>query len=339
MGVLPRTGLSIRRMIFHIVGPNPSDFKLLPHFAPGDFEQFFVDRLLENDTGNHFMFRPDSSVLASLRTIREKPKMFEDESKSLATSFHDAHIGSASAGAFMLLDIAAGDNEFFALIKYDHQDVLHHHTKKGADGSDEVVMNRIRDTFVQDKQALKKCAITGAGDRGKRAVSIVDRSAYKNRGITQYFDRFLKVTRRHNSGEMTTHLQEALAIIAEKNRDSLRPQHQRGPRSAAYKALRNLDGFDSEAFDAVLASLFGETVFETNIPSRFGKELENRHIDGDSFEIDRSQLVMPSGRIVRTAEGVTVRYDKKRAGNRVKVDSKEGRIVISSASIEEFDAI
>jgi hypothetical protein len=73
MGLLDQVlldGISIQRMIFHVVGPTDEDFQLMDEIDASGFESFFLARIRETNVGNRFNFiGPDSGVCPSLQSI------------------------------------------------------------------------------------------------------------------------------------------------------------------------------------------------------------------------------------------------------------------------------
>lgn len=71
MGLLDQElldGITIQRMIFHVVGPTDEDFQLMDEIDASGFESFFLARIRETNVGNRFNFiGPDAGVCPSLR--------------------------------------------------------------------------------------------------------------------------------------------------------------------------------------------------------------------------------------------------------------------------------
>lgn len=64
------SGISIQRMIFHIVGPADEDFQLMDEIDAAGFESFFLARIRETNIGNRFNFiGEDAGVRPSVRSV------------------------------------------------------------------------------------------------------------------------------------------------------------------------------------------------------------------------------------------------------------------------------
>ena len=110
--------LQLHRLVFHVVGPNDDELRILPEIEPAQFAGLFLARLRESDSGNVFRFKGESETLSDLRGIHDDEATFVEGSERMAHRFQDLHSGRTSRGVFMVMHIAAGDERFFALVKY-----------------------------------------------------------------------------------------------------------------------------------------------------------------------------------------------------------------------------
>lgn len=334
-----RDDLVLRRLIFHVVGPAEDALRILPEIDAQEFADFFLDRLRESDSGNMFRFNPDSDTLRDLQTIHRAGVQFVPRSESLTRRFQSYHTGQTSPGVFMLMHLAAGEERFFALVKYDHEEVLHYEVRNRRGDDARVVIERLRDTFVQSKQALQKCAIVRMVERGEdHDVSVVDRSTGGNRGITRYFQNFLGVSRLFDSSELTERLQSALVKTAEAHREDMPEDRARSIRRTVRESLARLDGFDEERFPAVVADVFGAQEPDSPIVQTFRDQLSRSGIGTESFEIDRDAFPDNPKRRVKTVEGIEITFPDDQRGN-VDISADGRRITITTQGIEENDDI
>ncbi len=59
-------GISIQRMIFHVVGPEDDDLQLMDEVDASGFENFFLARIRETNVGNRFTFIGEDDRRGSL---------------------------------------------------------------------------------------------------------------------------------------------------------------------------------------------------------------------------------------------------------------------------------
>src|SRR4051812_22766893 len=116
MGLLDQAvldGISIQRMIFHVVGPDDSDLQLMDEIDATGFEDFFLDRIRETNIGNRFVFiGEETGVRPSLRSISEDGNKFLQLTKELTEVFQNGHKGApaSSRGAFIVAQLDGLDS-------------------------------------------------------------------------------------------------------------------------------------------------------------------------------------------------------------------------------------
>ncbi len=121
--------LVINKMIFHVVGKNLEAPTLLKEIKPVQHVDFFLERIKSSLKGNLFTFLENSNTERILRIIRDKAdaeaNCFTEQSKLLASDFQSHHSsGNTSMGCFFLFELVSDKEKFYAIIKYDNEDVV-----------------------------------------------------------------------------------------------------------------------------------------------------------------------------------------------------------------------
>lgn len=333
-----RNRLELRRLIFHVVGPGSDALRMLPEIAVDDFAEFFLDRLRENDSGNQFRFRKKSQTLADLREIQCDDGEFVTRSEDLARRFQELHTKLTSAGVFMLMHVVAQRATFFALVKYDHEEVLHYMVEERRGTAAKVIVERLRDTFVRSRDALQKCAIARMTQTGQPQLNVVDRSVSGNWNVTKYFKDFLGVERIRNEAELTDVVCKALEATAVRHRDDVPKDRRPSVRRTVYRALRDTKAFDENTREGILSGIFGPLDEDAAPRKTFERELERQDATTESFAIDHDAVPTPERKRIRTKEGIEITYPTTHESN-VNISSNGRRISITTEGIEEDDDI
>ena len=100
--------LTIKRMIFHVVGGELEIPVLLSEISPPEHVDFFLERIKSALSGNMFRFTELSNTERILRLIRNNAdtdaSCFTEQSTFLANDFQSHHhTKNASMGVFFLL--------------------------------------------------------------------------------------------------------------------------------------------------------------------------------------------------------------------------------------------
>ncbi len=200
-------GMRIDRMVFHLVGPRPSDFVRLEAMDPGRFAAFFIDRIRSVNSGAEYLFSDASATRERLHRIAEDPSLFQEESEKLAEDFQHKHGGGTAAGAFLVFILSAGGSQFFALLKYDDETVLTYDVEEGDDGRKRVTLDALERTFVQNNNALQKSALIRLTDAGGD-LTVFDRQNPQK--VARYFEGFLDARRVHDDADLTEKLVQVI---------------------------------------------------------------------------------------------------------------------------------
>jgi hypothetical protein len=317
MGLLDQTlldGLTIQRMIFHVVGPTDEDFQLMDEIDASGFESFFLDRIRETNVGNRFDFiGPDVGVCPSLRSIANDSSKFVERTKQLAESFQAGHKGAplSSRGAFIIAQLAGLPVSAFALIKFDDQTVLRYQQTQKADGGVRAKVTEVDNTFIEDRKAMQKSALivlSQNNDGGELAV--YDRVNRLN--VSEYFKTFLGVKRMYTSTDATGRLVDALVTSVQKFKTSMPEPIKRNWRKNLHDAVQARDTIEpGEDLNVFGSQVFGAFWQDESFRREVDRSLHQKRISGEMIEIDKERIKPPPMRRLRTRENVLIIYPKQ----------------------------
>lgn len=330
--------LHVEDLIFHVVGSEDSDLVLMDEVVATGAEvehvPWFLDRLRSANGGNVFDFVKPSLVLNALSSVQATPSTFVAQSRELATAFQTAHTGATVKGVLLLLRLSSMGKPLHALLKYDHEEVLHYLTAE-AQGRRRATLSRVLNTLVKDPSAIQKaCIVRLTPEGGEMAVR--DRS--NRRDISHYFRAFLGVKRRHTPESLTRKVVEAAKSAVGKHLQEFGPDVARNLNQRLYDAVQATQGFDPEDTIPFLTAAVGPLPDGSKLPQSFRKELEKARVDEEAFEFDKAAVTRPRRRLMVTQEGIRISYLAQDA-NLIKQEEREGRtvITINSARVTEHD--
>lgn len=325
----------IDRMIFHVVGPEEANLMLLEEIEPGDHAAFFVDRVRSAANGVMFDFVKASPVLAALRAIEADADSFAPQTKELATLFNTMHSGAASMGVFLVFLLSVGGERLYAIIKYDHEEVLSYTIKEEKDVR-RALIAALTSTFVRSPDALQKAAIIRLTPTGGE-LSVRDRMAPSK--ITRYFVGFLGAQRRFEADQLTSTLSDIAKKTARKHAATLGTSVMSQLNRRVYEAVQAQTGFDPANREPFLAAVFGPLGEDSPVRATFDKELRNSRIENEVFDFDRQALPRPRRRHMVTDEGIEVIYDRQfeELVRRENLPGGGQRIVIETGGIRVED--
>ncbi|ARW11751.1 nucleoid-associated protein [Acetobacter ascendens] len=298
--------LSIERMIFHVVGVNGNQLTLLDEVDPGNHAGFFIDRLRSTNGGTMFDFFPASGVYNALNDINSDEEHFVAKSCQLAELFNAGHSGNTKAGVFLLFILSALGQRFYALVKYDDEQVLSYKIQEAAGGRKKALIEALQRTFVRSPDALQKSALIRLHSTGGE-LCVRDRVSPKN--ISRYFVAFLGAKRRFNEAELTEKLSQVTKEVARKNKTILPIDVIRDLNRRVYNAIQNLSGFSPADKEAFLAAVFGALNEDSKIRTDFDRVLKRERMEDEAFEFDRNAIVQPKKKHIVTTEGIEVIWD------------------------------
>lgn len=318
-------GLTIARMIFHVVGPDADKMVLLEETDPSPFADFFLARLKSTNGGLMFNFADGSPLEAALRRVNLDQDVFEAETKSLATQFQNQHSGATSEGAFMIFVLESLGQTYFALVKYDHESVLTYAIQQTATGKKAAIAES-HETFVKSADALQKSVLIKLDDLGGE-LCVRDRAAPAK--VSKYFQGFLGANRRYQPEMLTTTLCKIARDVAKKHSEMLGPSVMNDLNKRVYEYVQNTVGFDPANKEPFLAAVYGALPAESPIRLAFDRELKNLRIESEAFEFHKASVPRPAKRKLITTEGIEVIWDRNYEDNVRQTLMEDGRIHIT----------
>ncbi len=286
--------LTIRRMAFHLVGPEDGDLVLLRAIAPGPFERFFLDRIISVNAGRPYIFSDASSTRERLGRIVADSEVFQTESEQLAKDFQRGHSGkNASVGAFLVFQLVCNGETTFALLKYDDETVLSYAFEEDDQGRKVVSLASIERTFVQNRDALQKSALIRLGeDRGGNLVVLDRRNQQK---VARYFESFLAADRVHDDADLTATLVKVTRELIRKNKDLVPPDVFRNSTRRTFEAAAAGGAIDADRQKAFLDTVVGQTLPDDHpLVVKFASALRAARIDGAPVTLNAEKVRPPS---------------------------------------------
>lgn len=317
--------LKIERFIFHVVGvktEDPPRYLREINLQTFELQDFFLNLVKATLKGSTYKFTEESETRKRLRTILANRKEFEPKSRELALDFHSRHSGATIPGLFILVLLRVGSARFFAVLKYDRQDVVEFEVET----SDEVILRMLENTIVEYPDALQKSAlIQMTGDEPK--IVLIDRKSTAK--PAEYFLRFLGVTRSQSEEDMTTSLLTIAKKIAIEHRDQLPDDIVINIPKRCYDYITTQEAFNEEQF---LTSICGPIAGNSPIRETYSALLEDKEIKDQTFVLQRDAAREPKKKRLRTAEGVRIIYDddeNSASARSVKFKSENGSTIIT----------
>lgn len=328
-------GLSVSRMIFHVVGPDQKKMVLLEEAEPGPFADFFLARIRSTNGGIMFDFADGSPLELSLRKVEADAHQFVAETKGLATQFQIQHSANASAGVFMVFVLQTMDERFYALVKYDHETVLSYEIEDTPEGH-KAAIAELHDTFVKAPEALQKSALIRLKEDGGE-LCIRDRASPSK--VSKYFQAFLGARRRFEAAQLTTTLCGIAKKVALKNSELLGTAVMSNLTHRIYDFVQNTQSFDPSQKEPFLVAVFGSLVEDSPVRADFDRELKTARIESETFDFHKASFPRPAKRRLVTAEGIELIWDRQFEDKIIREPQPDGRlrIIIETGSIRSED--
>ncbi|NOJ41566.1 nucleoid-associated protein [Bradyrhizobium australiense] len=315
MGLLDQEvldGITIQRMIFHVVGPANEDFQLMDEIDASGFEQFFLDRIRETNVGNRFSFiGAEAGVCPSLRSVWKDGAKFVQRSKELTELFQNGHKGApmSSRGAFIVAQLGGLSVAAFALIKFDDQKVLRYQQVTNKDGLVRAKVTEVDNTFIEDRKAMQKSALIILNSDGGD-LAVYDRANKRN--ITEYFKTFLGVKRLWTPSDATERLMKAFSASALAHKQSMPDDVKRNWRRNLHIATQSRESIEpGEDLNVFGAQVFGPFWADEGFRKEVDRALHRNRISGEVIEIERSLIKPPQVRRLRTRENILIVYPQQ----------------------------
>jgi hypothetical protein len=328
--------LSIKRMIFHVVGKSLDEPILLEEISPPQHTDFFLERVKSSLRGNLFEFRDLSSTERAIRSIVADPANFAQITRELAADFQSRHSNSTSVGVFFVFELSIGaDQSIFALIKYDNEDVVRYMLNNN-EGLQVPKLERFQESFVRKAEAMQKIALVRLNGQKGGLIAVRDRSNAAH--ISDYFEGFLQARRVNSPDDLSEKLVSALKDTFKEHKDLLPEEVAKSGVNRIYEVLRQGGHtFDPDDCEPLLTAVFGKMPENSKLRRTFSRKLKSYGVSEETFEINPEKIQTPRRRLIETQEGVEIRYDD---GKRPQIKEREdGRreIVIVTAGIRRDD--
>ncbi|NII10983.1 nucleoid-associated protein [Oleiagrimonas sp. C23AA] len=314
-----KDALRIKAMSLHVVGNE--EFAPEPELDEIAHEEFFLERIVENDADAIFSFTELSDVKSVIEKIIEDNLAFEAGAQRLAHDFAKAHVATSKEGAFFVIDLDTDDgSRFFCLIKYDYSEAVERHEVDG-----KTSLRKIIQAFVTDKKAVQKICLIRVKD-GTVSTDVAARDRMKAAPeLSDYFYKFLGVARERTDAQLTTAVLDVARRVLHEFKAHL------GDRSVAIAmaevegALRLRETVDVDAMGEILLGVLGRPEDEkvhSSIERSIDRKFESAKLHGIGFKPDPAALATPKSVKLETEEGVVIKYSQ-RAGEALVIRAKK----------------
>lgn len=320
--------LRVTRMIIHLVGRPDEPFERQPEIEVQQ-EGFFRARIVAEAGDGVHSFVEDSPIKPILERMARGETGFEEGGQALAHRFWEMHVRQSVSGAFFVLELRSGDPDtvLYALIKYDYREAVE---LAHADGRS--VLRAIVQAFVKERKAVQKFFLARVrGGEAELMVSASDRMR-EAPDLTDYFERYLGVTRDRSNDELSRKLNEALRRACEELKEHLPNQDVGAAIARAKVALQaRATVRNDDVVDAILhaANRPEDEQVRARIDSVARRRLKQQRLQDVEFRPNRRTLQVQPRRIVRTAEEVRLEFPAEELGNTVIRDDGPNGVVFT----------
>jgi hypothetical protein len=320
--------LRVTRMIIHLVGRPDEPFEPQAEIEVQQ-EGFFRARIVAEAGDGVHSFEDASPIKPILERMARGETGFEEGAQALAHRFWEMHVRQSVSGAFFVLELRSNDPDaiLYALIKYDYREAVELAQAEGRS-----VLRAIVQAFVKERKAVQKFFLVRV--RGGVAEAMVCASDRMKEApdLTDYFERYLGVTRSRSNEELSSKLNEALRRSCEELRDDL-PNQDVG--SAVARAKIALQGRATVTNDDVVDAIFhaadrpADERVHARIEAVTRRRLKHQNLQDVEFRPDRRTLQVQPRRIVRTAEEVRLEFPAEELGNTVIREDRPDGVVFT----------
>lgn len=325
--------LKVERMVFHLVGPDPSHFVRLEEVKPVRFTDFFIERIRSIGGGLRYEFTDASATQTRLARIANDDSVFQDESEKLAEDFQNKHGGSAATGAFLVFKLSANNKPFFGLFKYDDEKVLTYALEDARGGRKKVKLDAIERTFVQNRAALQKVALIELKRRGGDLI-VLDRQNPQK--VARYFEGFLDATRVFDDARLTELLVKVTREVVHANPELVPEDVYSNVTRRTYDAASSGGSLDVDGHKQFLDTVMGRTLPDDDpLIAKFKSALKRERIDGAPITLDASSVRPPSVRRINTQRGIHISVPSELYEDLVEI--QPNRIIIKDPKKDSFD--
>lgn len=325
---LQLASLRITRFIFHVVHHGEPEPVFFNELDIGEFEPFFLDRVRSILNGTAYEFNPQAGVCTALQEISKDKALFVEHSRQLAVNFHSHGLEDKriKKGVMILMEVKTLQKDMFAIIKYEHDQVLRYRN----DGAG-VVLENVADTFTRSPDSMQKAALIDMTEE-EPVVMVLDRNVRS--GISGFFQGFLNVRRRKSEQEKSKILWDVVKNTTSKHLDDLPRDFSKDVQIRAEEFFENNDQFNPDRyFDTVFGPDAGDSVRNT-----YKHYLQKEDLENEQFYLDKEAASVPRKNKIKTAEGITIYYDQNSASS-IQIsygqDGEKDIIVIESKRVRE----
>ena len=298
--------LRIEHMILHVVGGD-GPFRPQPVLENVEGAGFFLARIMDSASDAVHQFSEPSLTKECIARIASGLESFETGAQNLSHRFSTLHVGASTDGAFFVFQLGTSEPsvKLYSLIKYDYREAVEL-TRRGG-------RNRLRQivqAFVREKRAMQKSALIRVrGGLVEAAVSATDRMG-SSPDLTEYFERFLEVSRHRDDVELSKRLNETLRHALEECKEILPDRDVVGALRRAKECLRGREAVSDDAVhEAILVASNPPSELErAQLERATRKFLRQNRLAGVTFRPDPAILRTSARRKVRTVEGVVLMY-------------------------------
>lgn len=298
--------LSIKRMIFHVIGKSAQHPTLLDSIVPHEgYEEFFLDRVKDTLRGAAYVFNEIAGTREALHRASGTDRAFVQETKNLANRFQALYENDKrlSDGVLLVLELTADGDAFFDIIKLDHDPGVAYDLKQ-ENGQLVAILASIQNQFSKRKEAMQKSALITLDRTVDSQVFAIDRSGRPD--ITAPFQSFLDVHRLLTNSEVTTRLCEAIYRVGMKHQNDLPPDMSKGLKHRTKEALKKVGRYDPENIEPLKAAVYGALNEEHPIHKSLAAELGRKKIANEPVIIDPDGLPRTRRYYKETVEGIQV---------------------------------
>ncbi len=294
------SALHIERFIFHIVQHEDEEPILLDETPIGKFEEFFIGRIKDTLKGNQFEFNPSSDTFRLLKEMELNQAEFLPNSKQIAINFHANNDDRIKPGVIILMQLSAGSQQLFSIVKYDHEKVISYSLKNGT----KAILEEITNSFTESKNSLHKSALIKLNKTSGELI-IIDRTVSYD--ITQFFKGFLNIKRKLSLKEMTEKVNDAMIATTKLHKKELPRAITEKTRNVSFQVIQMMEIFDPEEYFNRVYGAYGND----KIRRTFNGQLKKNNIEAEKFKFDKKAIKPPKEKKYRTKEGVKLQYGKE----------------------------
>ena len=327
--------LRVARMIIHVVGLPGEEFVAQEEVEVQE-EGFFRARILAETGDAVHQFAETSMVRPILESMGRDEISFQQGGQQLAALFARDHVRQSTRGAFFVFELDVGDaSRIYALIKYDYREVV-----ELAQAGGRNTLRAILQAFVKEHKAVQKiCVARVAAGTADPVVAAADRM-HSAPDLTDYFARYLGVTRSRSDAELSDRLQDAMRATLVEVREHLPAGGVPAALRRAKQALQPRDPVtNDDVLDAMLhaADRPDDERVVARIRSKTVKHLRQQKLEDVSFRPEPRIFQMRPREWVRTAEEVRLEYPAEQLGQTVRREERDGLIVYTVTTRQIVD--